>query len=456
VEVTRDELDEIQGRIAQERSAVLDAATQAGAGGSQRNLQVTWKIEILDIERDFWDAAFAAFNSGSKEERKLALASIKSLKARVDDWVQLIQLQTREMLDEAPQQIGAQASPDDVRRVLRLQHQLEFALEQLGDEGVRGPSLLDRAYDTLLAVWGAEIYLAEETTSIGGERVTTYRAVTLGKLLRLIGILTIGWFALRLISRWVHAFVARRPNVVPGTAETARGWTFGLGLTLLILFALNRVNIPFTAFAFLGGTLAIGIGFGAQTLLKNFISGIILSLERPFRVGDLVEVDTIMGYIQRIGMRASVIRHFDGTDTLVPNSTLLENRVSNWTFGDTSMRGRVEVGVAYGSPTREVSRALLAVAESHGLILKHPEPSVQFTAFGDNALAFSLLYWFDAARTRREPLASDLRFMIDKAFADAGIVIAFPQRDIHFDDSKPLRIEVARARRESKNQESED
>ena len=113
------------------------------------------------------------------------------------------------------------------------------------------------------------------------------------------------------------------------------------------------------------------------------------------------------------------------------------------------MRGRIEVGVAYGSPTREVSHALLAVADAHGLVLKDPAPTVQFSAFGDNALQFSLLYWFDASRTGREPLASDLRFMIDKAFAEAGLVIAFPQHDIHFDDTKPLRVELSRPAKES-------
>ena len=146
-------------------------------------------------------------------------------------------------------------------------------------------------------------------------------------------------------------------------------------------------------------------------------------------------------------MRASVIQHFDGTDTLVPNSSLLENRVNNWTYGDPATRGQVEVGVAYGSSTRETMRALLAVAESHGLVLEHPEPSVQFVAFGDNALGFRLLYWYDALHTRPQTLASDLRLMIEKALTEAGIVIAFPQRDIHFDESKPLRIELSRAAR---------
>jgi small-conductance mechanosensitive channel len=445
VQFTRPELDAIQSRIAQERSAILAAALPDSGGVRDKSSQLTWKIDILDIERDFWTALYAAMNAEQAAVRKTALASIRSLKSRADDWVELISMQLRDMANEETPAIGARASQEDVRRVVKLQNQLEFALAELGDEGLRGPGVLDRLADAWHAFVDVELYLAEETASIGGQKVSTYRAVTLGKVLRLALILTVGWFVLRFLSRRVHALVKRRPNVAPGIAETARGWTFGIGLALLVLYGLNRVHIPFTAFAFLGGTLAIGIGFGAQTLLKNFISGIILSLERPFKVGDMLQVDELLGTVHRIGMRASVIHHFDGTDTLVPNSALLENRVSNWTYGDASMRAQIDVGVAYGSPTREVSRALLAVAGEHGLVLDKPAPEVRFEQFGDNALLFSLLFWFDASRTARGQLASDLRFMVDKALTEAGIVMAFPQRDIHFDDSKPLRIELSRA-----------
>ena len=339
--------------------------------------------------------------------------------------------------------LGAIASRDDIKRVVNLQLKIRYVLELLGNKKVSVTGVLDQLADALSSFWGMELYLAEETNSVAGEKVTTYSAVTLGKILRLVIILLIGWFVLRFLARRLHAFLLHRFGGDAGRADLVRSWTFGLGLTILLIYGLNRVHIPFTAFAFLGGTLAIGIGFGAQTLLKNFISGVILSLERPFKVGDLVEVDNIMGNIIRIGLRASVIRHFDGTDTLVPNSTLLENRVSNWTFADNAMRGEIEIGVAYGSPTRDVSRTLLSAAESHGLVLKKPPPSVRFDSFADNALKFTLLYWFDAKTVREEILSSDLRFMIDGALASAGIVIAFPQRDIHF-DSQPLRVELSR------------
>jgi small-conductance mechanosensitive channel len=143
-------------------------------------------------------------------------------------------------------------------------------------------------------------------------------------------------------------------------------------------------------------------------------------------------------------MRASVIQHFDGIDTLIPNSILLENQVTNWTFSSSVIRHSVLIGVAYGSPTREVSRILLSVADEHGLVLDSPEPEVRFEDFGDNALIFRLLFWLDTTKAQRDPLASNLRFMIDKAFAEAGIVIAYPQRDIHFDRDAPLRVELSR------------
>ncbi|MCF7731849.1 MAG: mechanosensitive ion channel [Akkermansiaceae bacterium] len=159
---------------------------------------------------------------------------------------------------------------------------------------------------------------------------------------------------------------------------------------------------------------------------------------------DIVEADGIIGRIRRIGLRASIVRHFDGIDTLIPNSTLLENRVTNWTLSDSLLRHFVLVGVAYGSPTREVSHILLAVAAEHGLVLRDPAPEIRFEDFGDNALQFRLLFWFDSTKTQRDPLASDLRFMIDKALAEAGIAIAYPQRDIHLDTAAPLRVELSR------------
>lgn len=442
------DLERIQARIAAERSRVLREARESGGSELEQTPLITWKMDVLDIEGDFWNDVHAVLEAAAAEDQpaiEAAMASLRAHKARVDDWVQLIRLQVRDHSDEISLEVAEQASDDDIRRVLRLQHQLAFVISQLDVAGISGPGFWETLGRGMSGVWDTELYLVEETAWVSGEKVTNFRAVTLGKLVRLAGILVIGWFALRFLSHQVYRLISRRPTAQPGSAEMARAWTFGLGLVILLIYGLNRVHIPLTAFAFLGGTLAIGIGFGAQTLLKNFISGIILGFERPFRVGDLVEVDTVLGTIKRIGLRASAIQHFDGTTTLVPNSSLLENRVTNWTYDENTMRGIVKCGVAYGSPTREVSKVLLGVAEAHGLVLDKPPPEVRFESFGDNALEFQLLFWFDARRSNRAVLASDLRFMIEKALADAGIVIAFPQRDVHFDEDRPLRIELSRS-----------
>jgi len=445
VEFTQSELDQIQQTLATMRGELLAEAQAKGL--KQQSQQITWKIDLLDIESKFWDATYRAFNAGGDSEFNKAIEDLQGLQSRADDWVEVIRLHAGASGKSQTSVIGAEVTVADLEQVTELQYKIRFAREMLGDEGINVPGILNHTVNGLLAVWNLELYLAEETRSVAGEKISTYSAVTLGKILRLIVILLLGWFALRFLSRQLYVLLSRSGRVDPAKAELAKSWTFGLGITILVIIALNRVHIPFTAFAFLGGTLAIGIGFGAQTLLKNFISGVILSIERPFKVGDLIEVDTIMGNIIRIGLRASVIRHFDGTDTLVPNSSLLENRVSNWTFADNTMRDQISVGVAYGSSSREVSRALLAVAESHGQVLKKPEPTVQFEEFGDNSLKFELLYWFDAMRVRAEPLASDLRFMVNRALKDLGIVVAFPQRDIHF-DSQPLRVELTRKPRD--------
>ena len=440
---SQQDLDGILARLENERSRAV-ANRGRREGDSADNTLLTWKLEFLELEIEFWKKRFAAFHGDSRDLREETLADFKSMKSRVDDWVRIGQLQTPDSARVAAMTLD----PDALREALRLatgfQRRIGFAIDDLGGKGERGRPLLEIAKDRIAALWNAELYLVEETSFIDGKKVTTARAVTVGKLIRLAVILTIGWLLLRWIARRVALATERRKRVQPATAALIARWFFIAGFAILLIYGMNVVHIPLAAFAFLGGALAIGVGFGAQTLVKNFISGLILIFERPVRIGDQVEVDGIKGRIRSIGMRSSVIQHFDGIDTLIPNSTLLENKVTNWTFNDDSLRQTIAVGVAYGSPTREVAKVMVAVAASHGLVKEDPAPEVRLEDFGDNALIFTLLFWFDARKTRRGPLASDLRFMIEKAFSEAGIAFAFPQRDVHFDAAAPLRVELAR------------
>jgi small-conductance mechanosensitive channel len=229
----------------------------------------------------------------------------------------------------------------------------------------------------------------------------------------------------------------------PAAARIVRRWLQVILIAVLFVLALDLVKIPLTVFAFLGGALAIGFGFGAQVMIKNFISGVMLLIERPLKVGDIVQIGDIIGTVTNISIRSSTIRTADGIETLIPNSTFVESNVTNWTYSSPRVRRAVKVGVAYGSDTRKVSDTLLSVAERHGQILKDPAPRVIFEDFGADGLAFSLEYWIDYAKgADSRQIGSDVRFMIEKALAEAGIGIPFPQRDLHVDAAAPLRVEV--------------
>jgi potassium-dependent mechanosensitive channel len=210
-----------------------------------------------------------------------------------------------------------------------------------------------------------------------------------------------------------------------------------------VILSMMVVKIPLTIFAFMGGALAIGAGFGMQNLLKNLISGLMLLFERPFRPGDVVEVGGIRGRIMDIGVRSSHILDANGIETLIPNSTFIEQNVTNWTLSSKSVRIVINVGIAYGSPVKEVNILLLEVADRHGLVLKEPVPQVLFEDFGSDALIFGLYVWVIInPDISWKTIASDLRYMISKTLAENGIVIAFPQRDIHLDTSRPLEVRV--------------
>jgi small-conductance mechanosensitive channel len=291
-------------------------------------------------------------------------------------------------------------------------------------------------------VWNYELFAVEDTVDIGGKPVTLSRGVTIGKsigalLIFLLGLKIIGFFATRAQRVMVERF-----DVDAAQARVLRRWIVLLAGFVLLVITLNLARIPLTVFAFLGGALAIGIGFGTQTLLRNFISGIIVLFERKVRVGDIVDVDGVQGVVTAVDIRSTTLRQFDGIETMVPNSLLLEQKVTNWTGESPTMRRVVRVGVAYGSPTRQVAEIMAGVAAEHGRVLSDPAPLVVFEDFGDSALVFALYFWVDLAKVNGMQVMSDLRFMLEKRFADAGISIAFPQRDVHLDSARPLRIEV--------------
>lgn len=207
-----------------------------------------------------------------------------------------------------------------------------------------------------------------------------------------------------------------------------------LAIAITVITILDVINVPITAFAFLSGAIAIGFGFGAQNIINNFISGWILMWEKPIRIGDFLEVEGTKGIVEKINTRSTRLRRVDGVHMLIPNSKLLENTVINWTLVDKLMRTSVRVGVAYGSPAKQVAALIQQATEEQPEVLNDPKPQVTFEDFGDNALIFEVNFWLNSTvEGGLRQARSKIRFRLDELFAEHDIVVAFPQRDVHID-----------------------
>jgi potassium efflux system protein len=187
--------------------------------------------------------------------------------------------------------------------------------------------------------------------------------------------------------------------------------------------------------------LGVGIGFGLQEIVANFIGGVIILFERPIRVGDVVTVGDTDGVVSRIRSRATTIRNWDGKELLVPNKEFITGRLLNWSLSDQTTRVILSVGIAYGSNVRQAMSLLEEAARESENVLDNPPPSVIFESFGDNSLVMSLRCFVGTAELRY-PTVSALSEAINEKCSAAGINIAFPQRDLHLDTIKPLRVQI--------------
>jgi small-conductance mechanosensitive channel len=180
------------------------------------------------------------------------------------------------------------------------------------------------------------------------------------------------------------------PRGIPGAISMVIRYTL---VVAGILIALSSLGIDLGKFGLLAGALGVGLGFGLQNIIANFVSGLILAFERPIQVGDTVQVDTVFGNVQSIGVRSSTIKTFDGSEVIVPNADLISNRVTNWTLSDKRRRMELPVKVAFGYDPHQVLELILSVAKKHPDVLEDPEPFSVFNGFGDNYLDFTLYYW---------------------------------------------------------------
>ena len=291
------------------------------------------------------------------------------------------------------------------------------------------------------------VRLAEKAASFSKDTVMAFLdtelwqgegySVTVSKLIIAIAVFLSSFFLSSWGSKWLKRRMINRFKASVTAANAVQRITFYILWVAFALIALNIVKIPLTAFAFMGGAMAVGLGFGMQNIFNNLISGFIVIFSRPFKVNDIVEVAGTTGVVEDIGSRSTTIRTWDGLDVVLPNRYFLENSVTNWTGTDLKKREILKVGVSYDADSRDVERILLEVAGGHSSVLKNPAPFVLFKNFGDDALEFEIYYWIELRKSSGAKVSSDMRHHIAAVFKREGIGIPYPQRDIHIITEKP-------------------
>lgn len=263
--------------------------------------------------------------------------------------------------------------------------------------------------------------------TIDGNSITL-ATVTIGIVLLILGVL----FA-KYLSRKISKRILVKTSLDTSMRHTLETVFFYVFVLLFSLFAMRMANLPITIFTVLGGAIAIGVGFGSQNIVNNFISGLILMVERPVKVGDFIEFEKTFGHVEHIGMRSAIIKSYGNKHFIIPNSSFLEQTFVNWTLqSDNLVSLKVNVGVAYGSPTEKVRDLLTKATLMDSRVLNSKEPVVLFQDFGDSALIFEVYFWI-RLREIMDIIAvkSTIRFNIEQQFRENGIRIPFPQRDVH-------------------------
>jgi potassium-dependent mechanosensitive channel len=253
--------------------------------------------------------------------------------------------------------------------------------------------------------------------------------VTFGALLASILVFGVGYAAARLFQGWLDARVLQPAGISGGVRNSIRTGIGYAGIVIAALLAFSYAGFSLSNVAIIAGALSVGIGFGLQNLVNNFVSGLILLAERPIRVGDMVVVGGEEGYVRKISVRSTELETFDGAHVLVPNSSFVAEKVKNWTFRNNIRRIAIPIGVAYGSDARQVQAVLLKVAAENPDVLKTPGPAVTLDEFAAGSMNFTL-YTFIADITKTGSVRTELAMAILDAFNETGIVIPFGQTDV--------------------------
>lgn len=447
-----------------DQALITDGVILDGLNGLETLTQVT---------SDAWDKRYLILSGGDSGQRQQARASLEQLyqglvnrkrlsqEQRSAAQVAIREQETRvaNSLPDTPEQRQAKELLALLHERAAMHERLELAANRLerqlarwnGDFSQTGNASLgaqaNRFGEHLLSVlrgfWQFELFAVEDVTDIDGRKVTVSYGVTIGKSIGAMLLFVLGYWLFSKLVQGLQSILVRRFGISEQLASVVRRWVMILLAIGLIVFVLNLARIPLTVFAFMGGALAIGVGFGTQTIIKNFISGIIILFERKIRVGDIIELGGMVGHVTTVDLRATTVRGFDGVEALVPNSSFLENQVVNWTYSNHQIRRELRIGIAYGADSRAAEQLLLKAAVDHQNTLKTPAPEVFFEDFADSALLLVLVFWVELGPNlvaRR--VDSDLRHTIYQRLAEAGIAIPYPQRDVHLDLALPLPVKV--------------
>jgi potassium efflux system protein len=283
----------------------------------------------------------------------------------------------------------------------------------------------------VLSLWSTTLPLIPYLDTIAIPMTVDFSLLELAKAVLIAGVT---WLVTRNLPGMLELAVLRATSMDTGTRHAITTICQYAVVTTGFVFLFNVLNLDWAKFGWIAGGLSVGIGFGLQEVVANFVCGLILLFERPIRVGDVVTVEGTTGTVTRIHMRATTITNWDRQEFVVPNKTLITNTLLNWTLSAALNRIVIPVGVAYGSDTEQARQIMLDVAADHPRILEDPAPQAVFEQFADSSLNLALRAFVPNLDNRIGTI-TELHTEIDKRFAAAGIEIAFPQRDVHIRNS---------------------